>query len=173
MTIKIQDFAKKNNIQLVSWGENVEDTYNYNAIIKEISLPFTDKASIENAINAYIYCLEIGIAKEKLKERIRSLEQIEMRFEIKQGINNSILINDSYSNDYTSLEIALDNLNQQRNREKLVILSDLQQSSINKEELYYKINTLLLNKGIENLVAIGKDFNKYQDLILVKNKKFF
>lgn len=173
LTIKIQDFAKKNNIQLVSWGENVEDTYNYSEIIKEISLPFTDKASIENAINAYIYCLEIGIAKEKLKERIRSLEQIEMRFEIKQGINNSILINDSYSNDYTSLEIALDNLNQQRNREKLVILSDLQQSSINKEELYYKINTLLLNKGIENLVAIGKDFNKYQDLILVKNKKFF
>lgn len=173
LTNRIQNFARKKSIQLVSWGEGDENTYSYDDIIKEITLPFVDKASVENAINAYIYCLELGIDKEKLKERIGSLEQIEMRFEIKQGINGSILINDSYSNDYTSLEIALDNLNQQRNREKLVILSDLQQSSINKEELYIKINTLLNNKGIENIVAIGKDFIKYQDLISVKNKKFF
>lgn len=173
LTDKIKAFAQQHCIKLVSWGEDENDTYKYNDIIKDISIPFKDIASIENAINAYIFCLEIGINKENLQKRVPLLEQIEMRFELKQGINNSVIINDSYSNDYTSLELALDKLNRQKKKLKLAFLSDLQQSSCNLEKLYSDINTLLHNKGIDNLIAIGKDFCTYRHLIDIPNTQFY
>ena len=170
---KIKNFAKQNNIQTISWGENEDDKYNYTTLKQELNLPFLDKASIENAINAFIFCLEIGINKENLIKRIPYLSPVEMRFEIKQGVNNSVLINDSYSNDLTSLEIALDYLNRQNREEKLVILSDLEQSSNSQQSLYSEINTLLNNKNIQEIIAIGNNFFENRHLISIKKKQFY
>ena len=170
---KIKNFAQQNNIQTISWGENEDDKYNYTTLKQELNLPFFDKASIENAINAFIFCLEIGINKENLIKRIPYLSPVEMRFEIKQGVNNSVLINDSYSNDLTSLEIALDYLNRQNRKEKLVILSDLEQSSNSQQSLYSEINTLLNNKNIQEIIAIGNNFFENKHLISIKKKQFY
>jgi len=41
-----------------------------------------------------------------------------MRLELKQGINHCTIINDSYSNDMHSLEIALNFLEQQKQNKK-------------------------------------------------------
>ena len=52
-----------------------------------------------------------------------------MRLELKKGINHCTIINDSYSADLSSLEIALNFLDQQNGSEKkTVILSDFLQS---------------------------------------------
>jgi alanine racemase len=51
----------------------------------------------------------------------------EMRLKVKTGINNCP-IDDSYSSDLQSLEIALDFLESQKNKNKTVILSDIFQS---------------------------------------------
>ena len=96
----------------------------------------------------------------------------ESRLEILPGIVNSTLINDAYSNDYASLEIALDYLNSLTEKDKLIILSDLQQSSLNKELLYKEINTLFKNKNIQNAILIGDDFCKYKNNITINNCKF-
>jgi alanine racemase len=52
--------------------------------------------------------------------------------------NKSItaLIIDSYSSDFQSLEIALDFLESQKNKNKTVILSDIFQSGLSNEELF-------------------------------------
>ncbi|MBR1769251.1 MAG: bifunctional UDP-N-acetylmuramoyl-tripeptide:D-alanyl-D-alanine ligase/alanine racemase [Bacteroidales bacterium] len=171
LTKKIKEFALAHSVQLISWGNSPSDTYKATDLSAELNLPFTDKASIENALNAYVFCLTIGIDKENLKRRIPLLQQAEMRFEISEGINNSTIINDAYSNDYSSLEIALDNLNNLNGKEKLVILSDMQQSSKDKQSLYGRINSLLKNKGIKNIITIGKDFSLYTDMLEVENKK--
>ena len=173
LTRKIKAFCEQKNIKPISWGDNSEDTYKMSGIESQIYLPFTDKASIENAFNAYITCLRLGIDDRHLKERISHLEQLEMRFEIKSGINNSIIVNDSYSCDLKSLEIALDYLNRQNKSKKIVILSDLQQSANDLDKLYSKINNLLHNKNINNLIAIGRDFYNHKNLINVDNQKFY
>ena len=180
LTNKIISFAKAHNIKLIVWGENPIDKKDldieyikFSDIEKEISLPFSDYASVENAINSYLFCKYIGISTEKLKERIKNLHQLESRLEIRNGINNSVIVNDAYSCDLKSLEIALDYLNLQGRTKKTVILSDIQQSDDNLNELYYHINTLLLNKHIDNLVAIGKDFYNNRSAITIKNSKFY
>ncbi len=57
-----------------------------------------------------------------------NLEPIEMRLEIKQGINNCLLVNDYYNSDLHALAIALSVLHQQaakKHLRKVIILSDI------------------------------------------------
>jgi UDP-N-acetylmuramyl pentapeptide synthase len=68
------------------------------------------------------------------------LKPVEMRLELKEGINNCSVINDSYSADITSLSIALDFLQQQQQHPKrTVIISDILQSGKNNQALYEEV----------------------------------
>ncbi len=142
---------------------------------KEISLliPFTDKASIENCIHCWLFMLHLNYSNEIIQHRIAELAPLGMRLEMKQGVNNCTLINDSYSNDIHSLSIALDFLKQQKQHaNKVVILSDILQSGKNNEKLYAEVNSLLKNKNITELIGIGKEISSQKDNFTLK-KSFF
>ena len=143
-------------------------------------IPFTDEASIENAIHCFAVMLVLKGSLERrvqkseenlafhfslfaaLKDRFAMLAPIAMRLELKDAINHCSLINDSYNSDINSLSIALDFLNQQnQHKKKTVILSDILQSGRDKNDLYTEIAALLESKGISKLVGIGRDMNKY------------
>ncbi|HZW64904.1 MAG TPA: Mur ligase family protein, partial [Hanamia sp.] len=128
---EIQFFQKNNNqLQLFSWGTSADDilkiisikkessfseiTAEYNKTKFRIKIPFTDNASIENAINCWCTLFILNKNTKSIRERFWSLYPIEMRLELKAGINRCNLINDSYSNDLSSLRIALDFLEHQK-----------------------------------------------------------
>ena len=119
-------------------------------------IPFTDAASIENAVHCIAVCLLMKMEPQTLSERLGSLTTIAMRLEIKAGINNCTVINDYYNSDVNSLAIALDVMNQQQqHREKVLLLSDILQSGRDEEELYAYIARLLEEKGVSQLIGIG------------------
>jgi alanine racemase len=129
-----------------------------------ISIPFTDKASIENAMHCWATMLKLFIDNEFIAEMMPTLTSIEMRLELKEGINNCSIINDSYSLDLNSLSIALDFLGQQQQHpRRSVILSDILQSGKNKKELFTEVALLLKSKGVDRLIGIGTDIEKYSD----------
>jgi alanine racemase len=139
----------------------------------ELRIPFTDKASIENCIHCWLFMLHLNYSNEIIQHRIADLEPLGMRLEMKQGINNCTLINDSYSNDIHSLSIALDFLKQQKQHtHKVVILSDILQSGKNTNQLYKEVNDLLTSKNVSELIGIGKDISSQQNNFTV-NKTFF
>lgn len=183
---EIQKAYKDSGKELIGWGlnpkasfrlENIETkknqtiiTYLYKNTQASFSIPFIDKASIENSINAFIACLVIGIDKELLSERTKHLQSLEMRLQMKEGINHTLIINDSYSSDLMSLELALTFLNQQNSElKKTAILSDITQSNIDQKELYLGINKLLIEKNIDNLIGIGEGFVKNQAILTIDN----
>ena len=185
----IQNKLNGSNKEILTWGKNENavlrilevEKQKSNSIIHYIyrgkesffTIPFTDKASIENAINAFATCLTLNIDLETLKNRTTSLQSLEMRLEIKEGINQNLIINDSYSSDLMSLSLALDFLNQQKDfSQKTAILSDITQSFNLKEELYKEINRLLIDRKINTLVGIGEDFIKYKSLLTINNRVF-
>lgn len=60
-----------------------------------------------------------------------------MRLELKDGINGCKIVNDTYNSDINSLEIALQYLSATSgNRDKVLILSDIDQSGLPSDELY-------------------------------------
>ncbi|RYY53052.1 MAG: alanine racemase, partial [Chitinophagaceae bacterium] len=124
--------------------------------IISISVPFTDRASEENAISCWGVMLQMGYDNKVIAERMKNLQPVNMRLEVKQGINNCIVINDSYSADPDSLQIALAFMQQQsQGRSKTVILSDFLQSSSSDTVLYQEILDSLADQQVAELLAIG------------------
>jgi alanine racemase len=138
-----------------------------------ITIPFTDDASIENAIHCWSLMLVMGFDQEVIMERMHMLSPVAMRLEMKTGINNCSVINDSYNSDIGSLTIALDFLNQQKQHDtKTLILSDILQSGKNEENLYKEVADLLQAKGIHSLIGIGPAITR-QEKYFSMPKKFF
>ncbi len=138
-----------------------------------IRIPFTDEASIENAIHCWALMLYLDYENETIAQRMEMLSPVAMRLEMKEGINNCIIINDSYNSDIGSLTIALDFINQQKQYNKrTVILSDILQSGKNERQLYEEVAALLMRKNVQRLIAIGSAITRQQDLFSIE-KKFY
>ncbi len=138
-----------------------------------IRIPFIDDASIENAILCWALLLAMGYTHETIRERMLFLSPVAMRLEMKNGINNCSVINDSYNSDIGSLRIALDFLNQQKQHSKrTLILSDILQSGKNEENLYSEVSGLLEAKGVDQLIGIGPAISRQQNLFIL-SKKFY
>lgn len=189
---EINIFQEKNNhLQLFSRGKKSNNILQVKSIKKNnsastieaiykrkkisINIPFIDEASVENALNCLCVLFILNKINIETLQRFNTLYPITMRLELKQGINNCTLINDSYSNDLHSLSIALDFLNQQKQHPvHSVILSDILQSGRKPDELYAEVATLLQQNKIDRLFGIGADiFSQQNEFSFLKNKTFF
>jgi Alr-MurF fusion protein len=130
-----------------------------------ILIPFTDEASFDNTISCICLLLWLGKGNSSMMKKLSRLTPVAMRLELKKGINNCSIINDSYSADLSSLKIALDFLSQQQQHQKrTVILSDILQSGKKEEDLYREVAELLSQKKINRLLAIGPKIGAYHAL---------
>jgi Alr-MurF fusion protein len=176
-------------IKTFSWGETEEANLRITAIQKKqnktkisavlkgkelaIEIPFIDNASIENAMHAWSFLIHQAYSQSVIEKRMKLLNPVAMRLEMKEGINSCAIINDYYNSDLKSLEIALDFLNQQtQHPKKTVILSDILQSGKNAEDLYTEVAKMLMQKGVTRLIGIGKDISSQADLFDIE-KHFF
>jgi len=138
----------------------------------EIQIPFSDDASIENAIHCWSYMLLMDYPNTVIAKRMLQLSTVAMRLELKEGINNCSVINDSYNSDLNSLSIAIDFLNQQKQHQKrTIILSDILQSGRDEDELYGEVSSLLIEKGINRIIGIGPNITRQKNKFSIE--KYF
>lgn len=129
----------------------------------EIEIPFQDDASIENAVTCLMVLLSFKYDSNTIKNRMQWLYPVEMRLKVKNGINNTTLIDDSYSSDFQSLKIALDFLESQKQyKNKTLILSDIFQSGLSDEKLYSKVSQLIVSNKINRVIGIGETISAYK-----------
>ena len=195
----IADKVKKLNINTFTWSRNDEtadvkicsiekekDNTTIEAIVNcqnsnvngqqssvKIVIPFIDDASIENAIHCWVMALMLNIDNDVIARKMEHLSPVAMRMELKSGINNCDIIDDSYNSDFNALTIALDFMNQQHShKERVVILSDILQSELREEYLYEKIAKLLKNKGVNFVIGIGDAISRQKEKFKIK-KEFY
>ena len=162
------------NVQKSADNTNVSLKYKGSAI--PVTIPFTDDASIENGLQCVAVMLHLGIGMKEIAKRILRLEAVAMRLEVKEGVRNCLIINDSYNSDLNSLGIALDFLNQQataKNLSKTLILSDILQSGQSPDELYQTVAELVKNKNIQRIIGVGAEIAKHESLFQSLDKTFF
>jgi len=165
-----------NKVKRVTWGTREGDDLRITRIEKkrmsttihaisegvesEITIPFTDDASIENAIHCWCLVQVIG----SRVERFSGLSPVAMRLELKEAINHCSLINDSYNADINSLGIALDFLvQQQQHPKKTVILSDILQTGRDPEELYEEVAVIVGARKVDRIIGIGEEISRFRD----------
>jgi len=126
-----------------------------------LQIPFSDEASIHNAITCWCVLLYLGKEQAVIQERFNGLHPIDMRLQLNHGINHCLVINDSYSADTTSLKIALDFLAQQGAAlKRTAVLSDFFETGKENAALYQEIATLIRHYGIQRLFAVGKTISE-------------
>lgn len=189
--VLVLQFCRQQNIEPVSWSvENREAAIQFKKVLKNGStqlearigdklfyfhIPFTDASSVENACHCFAAIQLLSNYPKKILPRFIQLAPVAMRLEIKQGINNCLLINDYYNSDLASLSIALSVLHQQAKKghlKKQVILSDIQQTGIPQNELYRKVNELLKQWDINELTGIGPEISGNAEVFSLQ-KMFF
>jgi len=122
-----------------------------------VNVPFSDENSIENVITCVNFMLFLGEEIAFIQNRVAELYPIELRLQAKKGINNCLVIDDSYSVDYSSLKIALDFFEQQKlHDKKTIILSDIFTDGLAVETLYNQVKQLLSKNKIERIITIGE-----------------
>ena len=137
----------------------------YQDVKISIKIPFTDAASIDNAITCWATLLTLKINITDIETRMLQLQSVAMRLEMKLGNNNCVLINDFYNSDINALEIALHHQkHQHRGGQKIVILSDIEQSGKSNVELYTTVAKLLVQFNIDIVIGIGHEIATQQKL---------
>ena len=146
-------------------GSQTRIRAHYLGLDRELLVPFTDAASVNNAMSCWATMLHLQVPEQEIQRRILKLQSVEMRLELKLGNNNCILINDFYNSDINALEIALHHLKQQhRGGQKIVILSDIEQSGKLSWELYTHVARLLSQFHIDVFIGIGKEISSQRKL---------
>ena len=181
----------KKNIRLFNWSRKGQADLFVSKIEKHSSgatifcrylqeefnfiIPFTDDASIHNAITCCCVLLYLDIHIASIAANISQLRPVEMRLELKEGVNNCSIINDSYSADLNSLSIALDFLfQQQQHSKRTVILSDILQSGLSQNDLYKNIAAILDQKELSRFIGIGPHISAHADAFKkIRDKTFF
>ena len=142
----------------------------------EGELPFIDRASKENAGACAAVAKYLGLNDELISERLKHLEPVAMRLEVKEGQRGCTLINDSYNSDINSLDIALDFMNrrpEQKGRKRTLILSDIYQSGMTPETLYREVSVLCEKRGVEKFIGIGPQIKSEANQINIFEKYFY
>ncbi len=138
-----------------------------------MSIPFTDAASKENTFHCVSAAIQMGLPPETIASRLPQLFPIAMRLEMKKGIHNCTLINDSYNSDINSLGIALNYMHQQsKHQKRTLILSDILQSGVDEKKLYEEVARLISGNKITRLIGIGENISKYKHLFKL-SKSFY
>ena len=123
----LEDYSEHN-----SPNKNLEVITEKSMEAKIEVLPFQDKASRRSAI------LAMGFVEHHYRldvEKIKSLPRLALRLETFEGIENSLIINDSYNLDLDSLKIALEyqlSISQGRKRVALVGLQSHDQEVMHR-----------------------------------------
>ena len=147
--LQIKSTSKKNHKTII------KGVFNQKGI--SITIPFTDEASIENAIQCWAVLLFLKKKNVWIAQKIQQLQSVPMRLEIKEGVNNCKIINDSYNADLASLKIALNHLEQQGEmNQRTLILSDILQVGLSEKDLYQTIAKLIEDKKISKVLGVGK-----------------
>ncbi|GAA4131698.1 bifunctional UDP-N-acetylmuramoyl-tripeptide:D-alanyl-D-alanine ligase/alanine racemase [Sphingobacterium kyonggiense] len=145
---------------------------NINKEVVDFIIPFTDEASIENVLSCISLLIYLDYSISIIQDRILALKPLEMRLQLKKGIANSSIIDDSYSNDLASLKISLNFLQQQNQHQKrTLILSDMDGLKENNK-LQHKLVDLLNTQALDRLVWVGEKYAFLED-IHIKEKNLY
>ncbi|MBT8233793.1 MAG: bifunctional UDP-N-acetylmuramoyl-tripeptide:D-alanyl-D-alanine ligase/alanine racemase [Bacteroidia bacterium] len=176
------------NIKLFSWGKDKNNDISILKIDKNkhkssvtiefkneqttLIIPFNSPEFIDLSMLLVSILFHFEWTPDEINNALQNIDLLPNRLQIREGLNGCLLINDSYSTDVASLQLALEY--QQQHKKQLstaLIISDFDQQ-IDKNETYVKVNKLIEDKQIKHVYLIGID-KKYHHLFKIKNQIFF
>ena len=151
----------------------------YRQLSEKIKAKYSDRELIDSSSEAFDDILELSDALSVDASHVSALMRklgygvdgavfsanVAMRLELKEGIDNSMIIDDTYNSDINSVIVALDALHRQAmGRRKVAVISDILQSGMAAEELYRRVADAVRSAGVDHLIGVGEMIAKHSSL---------
>jgi len=148
-------------------GDNTVINYSYLGEVSSITIPFTTLPEIENAIHCLALMLYLNVERDTIARRMASLTRVGTRLNVIEGVNDCLIIYDSYTSDLHSLSPAIDFMSRRRTsrRSCTLILSDVLHETMSAPKLYQAVAELVRYKHIDRVIGIGEEF--------MRNSRYF
>lgn len=122
---------------------------------------------IENAGHAIAIAQSLGISKEEIESALRNLYRIGTRLNVSEGVNDCMVIYDSYTSDQSSLGPALDFMKRRLapGSKETLIVSDLLHEADSSEDAFCVMADMLRAFGVKRLVGVGKGMMEHANVL--------
>lgn len=140
----------------VDYGsESTQFTLTAGGISQRLRVPLWGEHNVYNCLAAIGLYLSLGFSREKLQEGLDNLTISGMRLEKTPGIKGSVIINDAYNANPTSMLAALEVLKQVRGKRRIAVLGDMLELGDIGEAEHRKVGAVLAQGGVHILVTVG------------------
>ncbi len=121
----------------------------------ELTLNLPGKHNIMNALSSAACAISLGISLSTVKQGLESVSAVKGRLQIKSGLRQCRIIDDTYNANPESLNAALKVLQEFPGRHWLVI-GDMGELGDDAEALHAQIGEFSKTTGVERLYALGE-----------------
>lgn len=131
----------------------------------------------EDAGHAIAVARTLGIPPADIYESLRKLHRIGTRLNVSEGVNDCLVIHDSYTSDQSSLAPALDFMKRRLapGSKETLIVSDLLHEAGSSEEAILSMADMLRASGVKRLIGVGPGMKEGADMLasVVEESEFF
>ncbi|KAF1083825.1 UDP-N-acetylmuramoyl-tripeptide--D-alanyl-D-alanine ligase [Sporotomaculum syntrophicum] len=131
-------------------------TLNINNFKYDMYIPGYGEHQVYNALAALAALHQMGIGMKQAVERLKSFRNVERHLEISAAFNGSLMIDDTWSTNPTSIRAALKVLEAiEPNKKKVLLIGDIQQLGDYDEQIHREIGSLIARTDIGTLITVG------------------
>ncbi len=120
----------------------------------EITVPFVDRANINNIITVITVLRKLGYQPTEIVSKISQFKPLSLRLQLYNTRNRSIVVEDTYSADISSLETAIEYLNMHSGlRQKALIISDME---VMTDTIITELISLINSSQFHRIILLGE-----------------
>lgn len=114
--------------------------------------------NVYNALAAIIASTLAGISLTDSIRRLQSFKHVKSHLEFHKGINDSLLIDDTWNTNPTSIEAALEVLKQTANgKTTIAVIGEIEELGDYSLQEHQKVGSLIVKNNIDVLITAGKN----------------
>ncbi|WAH36306.1 Mur ligase family protein [Alicyclobacillus dauci] len=140
-------------------------TLRFAHIDHDLFVPGYGKHSVYNAVAAIATAYAVGVGIDEAGESLRSYQHLPGHTNVLRGLNGSVVIDDTWSSNPTSMGAALKLLDDlAQGRKKIAVLGKMAALGEFADEQYAKISRQLVDQKVDVLItrnSIAKEFAKH------------
>ena len=142
----------------ISYGNNgMNFTFTLNKMKYHVFVPGYGKHQVYNALAALAATHEIGIGITEAIKALASFKLLNNHCAVKKGLNQSTIIDDTWSTNPTSIEAAIQTLcDINKQHKKIALIGHIKQLGDCTIEYHKKVGQMVANYDIDCLITIGE-----------------
>ncbi|ADG82608.1 UDP-N-acetylmuramoylalanyl-D-glutamyl-2,6-diaminopimelate/D-alanyl-D-alanyl ligase [Thermincola potens JR] len=124
---------------------------------EQIRVPISGKHNVYNALAAIAASTLLNIEVKYIKQGLAGFRRPKLRLQLVKGINDSLLINDTYNANPDSVIAGLEVLKElAKDRTSIAVLGNMLEQGVFTNEAHQRVGRRVQELGIDYLITIGK-----------------